>query len=81
MSNAIVQSKFALLPCILVFSWVIIIVQNIEGFKFHDLCVDMVRPGVLLVEDDILHNHTSFDNMDKLKLGVPFKSLDKRSMF
>jgi hypothetical protein len=41
----------------------------------------MVKPGVLLVEDDILHNHTSFDNMDKLKLGVPFKSLDKRSMF
>jgi hypothetical protein len=41
----------------------------------------MVRQNVLLVEDDILYNHISFNNMEKFKLGVPFKSLDKRSMF
>jgi hypothetical protein len=25
------------------------------------------------MEDDILYNHTNFDNMEQLKLGVPFK--------
>jgi hypothetical protein len=33
----------------------------------------MVKQGVLLVEDDILYNRISLDNMERLKSSVPFR--------
>jgi hypothetical protein len=46
----------------------------VGGFKFEETHPNMVRLGLLLVEDDILYNKTTIDSMQKFYKGIPFKT-------
>lgn len=43
------------------------------GIKFQQTHLDMVRLGLLLVEDNILYNRINIDSMHESSKGIPFK--------
>ncbi len=54
-------------------SWATLLVNHVGGFKFQETHPNMVRLGLLSVEDDILYNKTTIDSMLKSSKGIPFK--------
>ncbi len=50
-----------------------LLVNHVGGFKFQETHPNMVRLGLLLVEDNILYNKTTIDSMHKSSKGIPFK--------
>jgi hypothetical protein len=50
-----------------------LLVCRVGGFKFQETHPDMVRLGLLLVEDNILCNRPNMDSMQKSFKGIPLR--------